>query len=112
MTDRQLGQHHIRDWREYRRLSLERCVARMEKAPGDEPVISAMSLSRIERGVQPYSEEVLNALAHALDCDVWELISVNPKVDGKVIDLLRFVRDLKPEEGLQALRILKAAITR
>ncbi|CAB4141000.1 hypothetical protein UFOVP399_69, partial [uncultured Caudovirales phage] len=59
-------------------LSLARLAARMENAPGEE-MISAMSLSRIERGLQPYSEPILEALSLALDVPKWALISVNPE---------------------------------
>lgn len=110
-SERNLGTHYIRHWREHRRLTQDQVVARMEKEPGGDSIISKMSLSRIERGEQPYSEEVLNALSHALGADPWELISVNPAMDGQVIDLMRFIRDLPAESAPQALRILRAALT-
>ena len=63
MAKRILGKHYIKQWRELRGLSLERLANRMEVEPGGAQLISAMSLSRIERGKQPYSEELLNALS-------------------------------------------------
>lgn len=110
MTKRTLGKHYIRQWREFRSLSLERLAARMEVEPGGEQLLSAMSLSRIERGKQPYSEDLLNALGDALNCEPWELISVNPQADGQVIDLLRFIHDLDRRKADKALTILKAAL--
>jgi transcriptional regulator with XRE-family HTH domain len=106
---RRIGNHYIRQWREHRGLSLKRTVQRMEYEPGGDPIISDMSLSRIERGTQPYSEEVLNALSHALDAEVWELLTVNPTMDGKVIDLLRFIHSLPVDQGERALTLLKTA---
>jgi len=110
MTKRVLGKHFIKQWREFRGLSLERLANRMEVEPGGPPLISGMSLSRIERGKKPYSEELLNAIGEALACEPWELISVNPVADGQVIDLLRFIHDLDRRKAEKALTILQAAL--
>lgn len=111
MTKRILGKHFLKQWREYRGLSLERLANRMEVEPGGEQLMSAMSLSRIERGKQPYSEELLNALGEALHCEPWELLSVNPLMDGQVVDLLRFIHDLDKRKAEKALTILQAALS-
>lgn len=110
MTKRVLGKHFIKQWRELRGLSLERLAARMEEEPGGPPMISGMSISRIERGKQPYSEEILNALANALGCEPWELLSVNPLNNTEVIDLMRFIHELDKRKADRALTILKAAL--
>lgn len=110
MKKRMIGKHFIKQWREYRGLSLDRLSKRMEVEPGGDLLLSAMSLSRIERGIQPYSEELINALGVALSCEPWELISVNPLMDGKVIDLMRFVHDLDRQKAEKALTILQAAL--
>lgn len=99
--------HYIKQWRDKSGLSLARLAARMESAPGEE-LISAMSLSRIERGLQPYSEPILAALAEALDVPDWALISVNPEKDGEVVDLMKLIRQKSPAERQQAIRLLKA----
>lgn len=88
-------------------LSLARLAARMENAPGEE-MISAMSLSRIERGLQPYSEPILEALSLALDVPKWALISVNPEKDGDVVDLMKLIRQQSPEQRQRAIRMIKA----
>ena len=110
MTKRTLGKHFIKQWREYRGLSQARLAARMEEEPGGDELISAMSLSRIERGIQPYSENLLNALSDALSCSPWELLSVNPEADGQVVDLMRFIHDMDKRKAERALTILKAAL--
>lgn len=102
-----LPKHYIKQWRDKSGLSLARLAARMESAPGEE-MISAMSLSRIERGLQPYSEPILAALALALDVPEWALISVNPEKDGEVVDLMKLIRQKSPAERQQAIRLLKA----
>lgn len=99
---------HIRDWREFRDLTLKELEHRMESAPG-ETLITSVSIGRIERGLQPYSQPILEALAQALDCEVWELIEVNPKKEGEVVDLVRILRGL--DDGrLQQLRKIAKAI--
>jgi transcriptional regulator with XRE-family HTH domain len=110
MKKRILGKHFLKQWREYRGLSLERLANRMEVEPGGEQLISGMSLSRIERGLQPYSEDLLNALGHALGCEPYELLSVNPLLDAQVIDLMRFIHDLDRKKAEKALMILQAAL--
>lgn len=111
MKKRTLGKHFIKQWRELRGLSLQRLAARMEKEPGGDELISAMSLSRIERGLQPYSEELLYALSDALGCEPRELISVDPRAPAEVIDLLRFIHDIDARKAEKALVILKAALS-
>jgi transcriptional regulator with XRE-family HTH domain len=99
--------HYIKQWRDKSGLSLARLAARMETVPGEE-LISAMSLSRIERGLQPYSEPILEALSLALDVPKWALISVNPEKDGDVVDLMTLIRKQSPAERQRAIRLLKA----
>ena len=111
MTQRSLGNHYFREWRSHRKLSLAKAIARMEKEPGGETIISAMSLSRIERGEQPYSEEVVNALAIVYECEPWMLFRVNPLKDGAVVDLMAYISKRVPAaQADRALRLLKAGM--
>jgi transcriptional regulator with XRE-family HTH domain len=100
--------HYLLEWRKHRGLSLERLAQRLESEPGGEPIISRSSLNRIERGEQDYTQEVLQALAIALDCEPTDLLIVNPLVDGVVIDLLSVLRSLPEEKIEMATRMLKA----
>lgn len=61
---------YIRQWREHRGLSLERLADRLGTTKA--------SLSRIERGLQPYSQPTLEALAAALACEPADLLMRNP----------------------------------
>jgi hypothetical protein len=79
----------------------------MEVEPGEE-LISSVSIGRIERGVQPYSQPILEAIAVALDVSTFDLLAVNPKVDGKVIDLLNIIRSLDNSRLEMATKMLKA----
>lgn len=110
MTKRDLGKHYFREWRSFRGLSLSKVQGRMEKEPGGEPLISSMSLSRMERGLQPYAEEVVNALAEVYGCEPYELFSVNPLKQGDVVDLMRYIRSLPAGSAGKAMRVLKTAL--
>lgn len=101
---RKYGKTFIREWREYRGLSLRRLADRVE-LDGPTETISHASLGRIEKGDQPYSQPILEALAHALSCSVIDLLSVDPTKEGEVVDLMRLIDDRNRE---QAIRVLKA----
>jgi len=95
MSKRPLGKHYIAEWIKYRKASLRKLAARMESEPGVQ-LISHASIGRIAKGDQPYSEEILIALADALDCSVAQLLMVNPFKDGEVIDMLSLMKDKDP----------------
>lgn len=108
MRKRQLGKHYIKEWRLKRGLSLRQLSERLESEPGGDPVLSQMSLSRIERGLQPYNQETLEAIAFALGVQPSDLISVHPDVEGEVIDLLRHMGKGKQEQVVAVIRALAA----
>lgn len=99
--------HYIREWREHRGLSLARLAARMLNDNGDE-IISSVSIGRIERGAQAYTQPILEGLAVALDCTVDDLLSINPKKDGQVVDLMRIIRQLDDDRIRQLAKIARA----
>lgn len=61
----------IRQWREFRGLTLEQLADRVGTTHA--------TLSRIERGKSPYSQPLLESLASALATDVASLIIRNPQ---------------------------------
>lgn len=65
----------IREWRKHRVISLERLADRVGEKIGG---FTHASLSRIERGLQPYSQPILEAIADALQTDVASLIMRDP----------------------------------
>lgn len=70
--------HYIKEWRlSKQRMSLRRLADRMLNPDGSR-VISHASLSRIEKGEQPYTQPVLKALAEALGTDEGSLIMRDP----------------------------------
>lgn len=105
MTERRFGKTYIREWREYRGLSLRRLADRIELGGPDE-TISHASLGRIEKGQQPYSQPILEALAEALNVDAADLISKDPTKEGEVIDLMRLIDSSGNRD--MAIRLLKS----
>ena len=106
MKNRELGKHYIREWRLHRKLSLRKLADRMEVEPGV-PLTSHANIDRIEKGVQPYSQEILEAIAVALDVTVLDLLSVNPAKNGEIVDLLNA---LSPENKEAAMKMLKSLL--
>lgn len=62
--------HFLRQWRDHKGLSQEEAAERAE--------IDRTTLSKIERGLVPYNQDLLERLALAYGCDASDLISVNP----------------------------------
>ena len=96
--------HYIKEWRLHRKLSLRKLADRMETEPG-ENLISYASLSRIEKGDQPYSQPILEALSIALAVPASSLISRKPDTNADIIALFDSLDDSAKE---QAIKILKA----
>jgi transcriptional regulator with XRE-family HTH domain len=64
------GETQIRAWRTHRSLTLEQLAERVG--------VTHATLSRIERGKQPYNQVLLESLADALGTDVASLLIRNP----------------------------------
>jgi transcriptional regulator with XRE-family HTH domain len=94
---------YIRAWRNKRGYSLDDMVGRLAVIGVE---TTGASLSRIERGIQPYNQDMLEAIAAALDLEVWQLIRDNPDIPpAKVFDFLQY---LNPDEAEQADKVLRA----
>lgn len=101
---------YIKEWREKRGLSLRRLADRLEAAPGGDLLISHTSIGRIEKGQQPYSQPILEAIAQALGVSPSALLEVNPEKDGDVIDITLRLNKASPELRQQAVDILEALL--
>lgn len=95
MSERPLGKHFLKQWREYRGYSLRRLADRMEREPGI-PLMSHANIGRVENFQQPYSQELLEAAAVAFNCTVEQILTVDPTKEGEVIDILALLRDKDP----------------
>ncbi|KQZ31602.1 hypothetical protein ASD50_15165 [Mesorhizobium sp. Root552] len=78
-TDSQRRRHFIKEWRHHRGLTMDRLADRLD--------ISKATLSRIESGKQPYTQDTLEALADALSCEPADLIMRDPTAPGAIWSL-------------------------
>jgi len=109
MGQRHLGKHYIREWRQHRGYSLRKLAAMMEKAPGEQ-LTSHANLGRIETFEQPYTQEILEALADALQTEVADLLTVNPLKEGDVVDFTALLRGVSPMERQRAFAVVKTLL--
>ena len=93
---------YIRAWREFRQLSQDRLVERVREYVDS---FSKASLSRIERGLQPYTQETLEALAVALQCEPADLIMRDPT--NSVWSIMDTLKNLPEEQQHQIEEIVK-----
>lgn len=70
----------MRQWREYRGLSLRRFAELMQTEDG-ELLMSHANIGRVETLQQPYSQDLLEAASVALRCSVTDLLTVDPMSD-------------------------------
>lgn len=85
----------IKAWRKHRDLTLARLSERLEVMEGFQ--ISDGQLSRIERGEQPWNQDLLEALARILQCEPADLIMRDPTRGPDGLSPLWSVwEDLKP----------------
>ena len=99
--NRRLARTYIKEWREDRGLSQDKLVERVrDRVEG----FSKSTLSRIERGEQPYSQPILEAIAWAIGCEPSDLLMRQPGSEmWSIVDQLRSV----PENDLaQVARIV------
>ena len=96
---RQLRKTFIREWREHRGLTLEQLADRTETTHA--------SLSRIERGRQPYSQALLERIADALMVDPADLLIRNPADPEGIWSVWE---QAKPGERRQIVEIAKTLI--
>lgn len=82
MNERVRQKTFIREWREHRGLSLRQLEAKLVQGPDADPAITFASLSRLERGLQPYTQDALEAIASALEASPADLLAVNPNHDS------------------------------
>ncbi len=90
---------YIREWREHRNLTLEQLGGRLDMTPSH--------LSMLERGQRGYTQETLEAIAHALQTDAASLLMRNP-ADAEAI--WSVWDQAKPGQRRQIIEIVKTLI--
>lgn len=109
MSNRDLGHHYLRAWRNYRGLSLRDLANRMEAEPGV-PLMSHANIGRVEKGEQPYTQELLEAAAVALDTSVTDLLTVDPNIEDAVAQLNALLRTADNPQKQMALDLVRAML--
>ena len=94
---------YIRAWRKKRGYTLHDMVGRLE-ALG--VMTTGATLSRIERGGQPYNQDLLEPIAFALDVESWQLLKDNPEIPTAPVHDL--VERLNSAQAAQAEAVLRA----
>lgn len=89
--------HFIKEWREFRNLTQESLAARLDT--------SIATVSRIETGLQPYTQDTLEAFADALSCQPADLIMRNPMDPEAPWSIWE---TLKPAQRRQAIELMRA----
>lgn len=92
----------LKEWRLYRGLSQEQASLRLD--------MDRSNLSRVERAEIPYSQGLLEAAAEAYACEPWDLLNVNPLVEGEVIDISNMLKDASPEERAEIIGFAKGRL--
>jgi len=71
---RQFRRTYIREWRQYRELTLEELAGELD--------MTASHFSMLERGQRGYTQETLEAIAEVLKTSVGSLLTRNPVKEG------------------------------
>ena len=91
---------YIREWRKFRDISQED----LAHAAG----MSAGNLSVLENGKINYTQETLERLADALDCEPGDLLSRDPRSDDG--EIYAIARDASPAERKQLAELAKVVL--
>jgi transcriptional regulator with XRE-family HTH domain len=89
----------LKQWREYRDLTQEQLAERVGWSVGN--------VSQLERGLQGYSQEGLEALADALQCDPGQLLNVDPTGDDAIWSIWE---KAKPGERQMIVELAKTVV--
>lgn len=92
---------YLREWRKHREKTLEAVAAELH--------MSHSQLSRIERGEQPYNQELMELLADLYMCDVVDLIMRDPTAPESIWTLWERA---KPGERRQIETVAEALLRR
>lgn len=97
MAKKPTSRHFIRAWRKHRGLTLEQLAERIG--------MSHQNLGKIERGLVPYNQVLLEALSEELRCDPRDLIMRDPTQPESIWSIWE---QLSVPERAQATEIVKA----
>lgn len=97
----ELRRHYVREWRKFRGLTQEQLAERTPFTSG--------AISHLETGRTHYTQEMLEALAYALDCRPGDLLNRDPNKEGEVVDLFDGLSDDDRRRAVLMIEALKSA---
>lgn len=92
----------LREWRKHRGLTQEQAADRIE--------ISQATLSRIETGTYPYTQDFLEKAAFAYMCEPADLIMRNPLDADAMWSITDQLREVPEEERARVRAVIEAMI--
>lgn len=92
----------LREWRQFREMSLEAAAARVG--------VDHSTLQRIEVGTSPYSQDTLEKLTLVYMCSTTDLLETDPSKKDDLAPLLHQLRDAPPAVQRQAAAVLEAIL--
>lgn len=100
---RKAVRHYVKQWREYRGLSQDQVADRVDKSRG--------LISQIESGTTALTEDMIYALADALNCAPWDILRVNPLKEGTVVDITDALRGKPADIQAEALGFVRGLVS-
>lgn len=100
--ERRLVRHYVKQWRTYRDLTQDQLAERVNKSRG--------LISQIESGVTDLTEDMIYAIADAVNCAPWDLLRVNPLKEGVVVDITEALRGQPAEVQAEALGFIRGIV--
>ena len=97
----------LREWRKFRDLSQDRVIERHELEA--ECPFSKGQLSRVERGEQPYSQDLLEALAGIYGSAPADLLRTDPQAQASE-EIWTFYDKMTDTQKAQATEVVKALL--
>jgi transcriptional regulator with XRE-family HTH domain len=95
--------HFIKEWRKFRQLNQEQLAERIGT--------SVASVSRIESGKQPYTQDFLEAAADALQTSPGSLVMRNPESDDPLWSLWEAAKPGERKQMLEVMRVIAGGRT-
>lgn len=96
---RQHRKTFIREWRKHRGFTLDTLGSRIE--------MTGTNLSKIERGEQPYTQPVLEALADALNCSPADLIMRPPHSKPAFSQIWEGLNEQEQDQAIAVIEALR-----
>lgn len=100
--ERAKPRHYVAQWREKRGLTQDQVAERVDRSRG--------LISQIESGETALTEEMMYALAEAFQIAPWDILRVNPLVDGIVVDITDALRGKPADVQAEALGFVRGLV--